>query len=209
MDSDMLPSSLISVRDAPSSSSSSVAMSWNFSAATAGGLSEMAINSSPPMRRAGSRSPRPYAHEHIMAERKRREKINHLFAELSAVIPGLSKMDKATILSNATSYVKELQEDLKAREAAGSDLVRNIETVVLVKEPCHATPAATKPLPEVEARFLGNSLMVRIHCENSKGVTAKVLAAIEELHLGNIDANIMSFSACTLIITITAKASPP
>ncbi|KAK3149751.1 hypothetical protein QOZ80_3AG0222150 [Eleusine coracana subsp. coracana] len=217
-------------------------VSWNFSAAaarsgsdglpaeTAGatrGLPDL-VYGSPPSRRAGLKSSgsmaAPYAQDHIIAERKRREKINQRFIELSTVIPGLKKMDKATILSDATKYVKELQEKLKELQAGGSN-GRSIETVVVVnKRPClhgaaaessdgdgsplsasSGTPKASKQLPEIEARFSDQSVMVRIHCENGKAVAVKVLAEIEELHLGIIHANIMPFSALTLIITITAK----
>ncbi|KAL6893631.1 hypothetical protein ACP4OV_007729 [Aristida adscensionis] len=215
-------------------------VSWNFRAATAqpgrDGVVEVAaaprcppnpVYGSPPMRRAGLKSSgfmsAPYAQDHIMAERKRREKINQRFIELSTVIPGLKKMDKATILSDATKYVKELQEKLKDLEAGGSRNGRNIETVVLVKKPCLHSAAAPdddggsplssasscttgrKSLPEIEARFSEKSVMVRVHCENGKGVAVKVLAEFEELHLSIVHANVMPFSPCTLIITITAK----
>uniref|UniRef100_N1R0S6 Transcription factor bHLH25 n=1 Tax=Aegilops tauschii TaxID=37682 RepID=N1R0S6_AEGTA len=81
----------------------------------------MAAHVPPPSRRASAKSAAraghaPYAQDHIMAERKRREKINRRFIELSTVIPGLKKMDKATILSDAVKYVKEQQEKLKALE---------------------------------------------------------------------------------------------
>lgn len=135
-------------------------------------------------------------------------------------------MDKATILSDATSYVKELQEKIKALEdgdGSGSN-DRSIETWVLVKKPCIAVPdedagsspswdssgttsPARNPLPEIEARFLNKDVMVRIHCVDGKGVAMRVLAQLEELHLSIIHANVMPFQACTLIITITAKAS--
>nr|CAB3487123.1 unnamed protein product [Digitaria exilis] len=164
-----------------------------------------------------------YAQEHIIAERKRREKINQRFVELSTVIPGLKKMDKATILSDATRYVKELQEKLKELEN-GSNNDRSIESWVLVKKTCVTVPdegssppswtssgtAATsrKPLPEIEVRFLEEkSVVVRIHCEDGKGVAVRVLTEVDELHLNIIHANVMPFLASTLIITITAKAS--
>ncbi|GJN41036.1 hypothetical protein PR202_gn00359 [Eleusine coracana subsp. coracana] len=190
------------------------AASWNFSASTAPGPSELSYRSQPTrtasLRCARTASLAPYAREHIMAERKRREKINQRFVELSAVIPSLTKMDKATILSSATSYVKELKESLKAREAVDSDLRSINNTVILInKKPCHGTPVARNTLPDVEVLFSGKSIMVKIHCENGKGVIVKVLTEAEKLHLGIIDANVMAFSASTLIITITARASPP
>ncbi|VAI00888.1 unnamed protein product [Triticum turgidum subsp. durum] len=192
------------------------------------------VHGSQPTRRAAVRSPTgtgpvssgpPYAQDHIMAERKRREKINQRFIELSTVIPGLKKMDKATILSDATRHAKELQEKIKALEAATGRSSRSIETVVLVKKPRHAdaavsdqnqngspssaslgAPASRNPLPEIEVRFSETGVMVRILCEDVKGVVVRVLSGVEEgLHLTVTHANVMPFTACTLIITITAK----
>ncbi|KAK4267619.1 hypothetical protein QN277_024373 [Acacia crassicarpa] len=54
--------------------------------------------------------------DHIMAERKRRQELIERFIALSATIPGLKKVDKATILSEAISYVKQLQERVKELE---------------------------------------------------------------------------------------------
>ncbi|CAN6287274.1 unnamed protein product [Urochloa humidicola] len=221
------------------SGSGDLPASWNFGAASAqpsinGMMMEAqaahGVPDLPPARRAagfrsvGSMSA-SYAQDHIIAERKRREKINQRFIELSTVIPGLKKMDKATILSDATSYVRELQEKVKGLEAGGSR-GRSMETrLVLVKRPCaHAaadddvsalwsaspgtpTTVMRKELPEIEVRFSEKSVMVRVHCENTKGVIVKVLAEMEELQLNIIHANAMLFSACTLIVAVTAEAS--
>ncbi|KAF0909990.1 hypothetical protein E2562_001240 [Oryza meyeriana var. granulata] len=219
-------------------------VSWNFSSAMAqpcneaspnpatrarhgGGVHEL-VGVSPPTRRAsakgggggtGPSSAAPYAQEHIIAERKRREKINQRFIELSTVIPGLKKMDKATILSDAVRYVKELQEKLSELEDQNS---RSVESAVLVKKPCIAASdnghpsAAAMPsgsstarstLPEIEAKISHGNLMVRIHCENGrKGLLVRLLAEVEGLHLGITHTNVMPFPACTAIITIMAKA---
>ncbi|XP_062209377.1 transcription factor bHLH18-like [Phragmites australis] len=242
VDHDIWPMSPNSARRGPirSSSGTILPVSWNFSAASAQpgsdgvmettgaatrGLPDL-VHGSPRTRRSGLKSAAgsmsaPYAQDHIIAERKRRERINQRFIELSTVIPGLKKMDKATILSDATRYVKELQEKLKGMEAGGSNS-RSIETVLLVKRPClhgaaepdddgsllsvsSGTPAARKQLPEIEVRFSEKSVMVRVHCEDAKGMVVKVLTEVEKLHLSIIHANVMPFPACTLIITITAK----
>uniref|UniRef100_A0A0E0KHB3 BHLH domain-containing protein n=1 Tax=Oryza punctata TaxID=4537 RepID=A0A0E0KHB3_ORYPU len=188
-----------------------------------GGVRELAAavsaSPSPPTRRAsskgngggsGSSSAAPYAQEHIIAERKRREKINQRFIELSTVIPGLKKMDKATILSDAVRYVKELQEKLSELEHQNG----GVESAVLAKKPCIAAasaPAAAgsstarSSLPEIEAKISHSNVMVRIHCDNGKGLLVRLLAAVEGLHLGITHTNVMPFSACTAIVTIMAK----
>lgn len=46
---------------------------------------------------------------HVEAERQRREKLNHRFYALRAVVPNVSRMDKASLLSDAVSYINELK----------------------------------------------------------------------------------------------------
>ncbi|KAF7045823.1 hypothetical protein CFC21_099676 [Triticum aestivum] len=173
--------------------SNALSMSWNFGAVlppqpvSSGGGGTLAAGAplrscvSQPTRRASTKST-PYAQDHIMAERKRRENINQSFIELSALIPGLKKMDKGTILADATIFVKELQERVKYLEAAGGNH-RSVETVVLVRKLCR--PVA----PDV-----GES-------------SARVLAEVEELHLRIVHNDVMPFTASTVIITTMAEAS--
>ncbi|KAF8681771.1 hypothetical protein HU200_045208 [Digitaria exilis] len=192
---------------------------------------QMAQHGSPPTRRASASktsahsSSAPYSpsQDHIIAERKRREKINQRFIELSAVIPGLKKMDKATILSDATRYLRELQEKLKGLQENGGGGGRGMESAVLVnKKPCIAVPdgddgdgggapsSYAAAGPEIDVRISeGNVVMVRIHCQDAKGVIVMLLAEVEELHLCITHTNVVQFSAGILIINIIAKASPP
>nr|CAB3460144.1 unnamed protein product [Digitaria exilis] len=232
-----------------SSSTNPPPMSWNFVTGSAqpgsgANIVEEAVVAprsvppelvpgSPPTRRpslkslGAASSASAYAPDHIIAERKRREKINKRLIELSTVIPGLKKMDKATILSDAAKYVKELQQRLKDLELEVA-AARSNETVARAKKPCNnntvvaaapdengspssassGTPVVRPPaLPEIQARFSEKSAMVRVHCRSGKGVAQTVLSEVEELGLSVVHANVMPFSACTLIITITAKAS--
>ncbi|CAD6273006.1 unnamed protein product [Miscanthus lutarioriparius] len=170
-----------------------------------------------PIRSMGAPSLASCTPDHIVAERKRREKINKRLIELSTVIPGLKKMDKATILSDATKYVKELQQRLKALEeaaAAGAGSNRSKAPPPADENggsgsPTSASSSSGAPaLPEIEARFSERSVMVRIHCGGGKGVAAAVLAVVEGLGLTVVHANVMPFSACTITMTITAEASP-
>ncbi|BAT96874.1 hypothetical protein VIGAN_09018400 [Vigna angularis var. angularis] len=47
--------------------------------------------------------------QHIMAERKRREKISTMMIELSTMLPGLKKLDKISIVGKTIDYVKHLE----------------------------------------------------------------------------------------------------
>ncbi|CAN6312494.1 unnamed protein product [Urochloa humidicola] len=196
-------------------------VSWNFSVA-ASTSAEPAGDGTLDTATTSTRGSLHAQHGHIMAERKRREKINKLFIELSAVIPGLKKMDKATILADAARHVKELQEKVNAAMEAGSsdDVIRSTGPAFLIEKTCHAAAdqeegcrcplgvpaAATRQAPEIDAWLSGNNVMIRILCEDGKGVVVRVLTEVEELHLRIVDVNVIPFPASTrIIITITAK----
>ncbi|KAJ1690078.1 hypothetical protein LUZ63_014233 [Rhynchospora breviuscula] len=149
--------------------------------------------------------------DHIIAERKRREKLNQRFMELSSVIPSLKKMDKASILVDAAKYIKELQEKVKKLEAHDP---KPIESVVLVKNSCIPSEAGglgcssstgPKPLPEIEVRLLDRKILISIHCESFKGLLVKVLSELDELNVTITHTNFMPFASSTSFITLTAQ----
>jgi transcription factor MYC2 len=54
---------------------------------------------------------------HVQAERQRREKLNQRFYALRAVVPNVSKMDKASLLDDAKTYIQDLQWKLEETES--------------------------------------------------------------------------------------------
>ncbi|XP_023763017.1 transcription factor bHLH18 [Lactuca sativa] len=156
--------------------------------------------------------------DHILAERKRREKLSQRFIALSALVPGLKKMDKASVLGDAIKYLKTLQEKVKTLEEQTKKR-SNTESVVFVKRyeilaeggeisssdenfsggPVH------EQLPEVEVRFSGKDVLIRVHCEKKTGVVEETLAEIEKLNLSIINTTAMTFASYALDITIVAQ----
>lgn len=60
-------------------------------------------------------------------------------------------------------------------------------------------------LPEVEVRLSNKDVLIRIHCEKKKGVTQKILAEIEKLHLTVINSSVMAFGSSALDVTVIAQ----
>ncbi|KAF6997242.1 hypothetical protein CFC21_013487 [Triticum aestivum] len=60
-------------------------------------------------RKPGPRSDSRQTVGHVQAERQRRDKLNRRFCDLRAVVPNVSRMDKASLLADAATYIGELR----------------------------------------------------------------------------------------------------
>ncbi|XP_022929215.1 transcription factor bHLH25-like [Cucurbita moschata] len=155
----------------------------------------------------------PRAKDHVLAERKRREKLSQRFIALSALLPGLKKMDKASILGDAIKYIKQLQERVESLEEMGKN--SNIESAIFIKkshlcnnmngccddidgeEHNHKTGFSDQKLVEMEAKISDKHVLVRIHCEKHEGLLAKLLEEMEKLNFKIINGNVFPFGSST------------
>ncbi|XP_061371591.1 transcription factor bHLH18-like [Gastrolobium bilobum] len=175
------------------------------------------------VKKTGSLARSPHqSQDHIIAERRRREKISQQFIALSALIPGLKKMDKASVLGDAIKHVKQLQEQVKLLEEQTKR--KRVESVVYVEKSwlsadedvsdtssnsgdgnSYDPSKINRSLPEVEARVSEKNVLIRIHCEKQKGLFMNILKEIENLRLSVINSNILLFGTSIVDITITAE----
>ncbi|KAI5392411.1 transcription factor bHLH19 isoform X3 [Lathyrus oleraceus] len=103
-------------------------------------------------------------------ERDLREKM----LTLSAIIPGLEKMDDTSILDKARQYVKQLQERV-------NELKEDVGPTNIYSDNCGTSNHNI--LPNVKARVLQKQVLITIHCEKQKSVMLKILTHLENLHL--------------------------
>ncbi|TKY48032.1 Transcription factor bHLH25 [Spatholobus suberectus] len=148
--------------------------------------------------------------DRIMAERKRRQDQSQRFIALSAIIPGLKKIDKASILKEAIAYIKHLQNRTRELEEHGPRKI-NVGSVSFIdKTDFKGTNSAdcnglNVALPELGARVLEKDVFIRIHCEKHEGVLLKILTHITSLDLSLVSKSVLPFGNCALYITIIAQ----
>lgn len=84
-------------------------------------------NSSPKSRDAASKFRKGTPQEelsanHVLAERRRREKLNERFIILRSLVPFVTKMDKASILGDTIEYVKQLRKKIQDLETRNKQM---------------------------------------------------------------------------------------
>ncbi|KAL0332389.1 UNVERIFIED_CONTAM: Transcription factor [Sesamum calycinum] len=149
-------------------------------------------------------------YDHIIAERKRREQLSQQFVALSTIVPGLKKTNKTSVLGDAIKYLKYLQERVKMLEEKATK--KTMESVVLVQKSQMMDDEDEKkgnsneqPLPEIEARVCNGQILIRILCENQKGLLTNLITKVEKLNLTVVNTNAASFGNLALHITIITE----
>ena len=132
-------------------------------------------------------------------------------------------MDKATVLEDASKYIKDLQKRVKELEETrgnGKRIIQN-STVSVGKSKLCGGPGGNddafsskeiKTLssssandPQIVVRISGCSTLVRIHCQRNPSLVLIALTEMERLHLAVISSTVLPFSNTDLLITITAQ----
>ncbi|XP_059316939.1 transcription factor MYC1-like [Lycium ferocissimum] len=145
---------------------------------------------------------------HVEAERKRREKLNHRFYALRSVVPYVSKMDKASLLADAVTYINELKskiEDLESKLIEPQKKPITIERHDSYSESSVVTDRANKDKSlfsssingaqngmEIEVKIIGSEAMIRVQSLDINYPCARLMNVMRELEFQIYHASVSS-----------------
>lgn len=142
------------------------------------------INAQKPNARKGRKpgTSREIPVNHVEAERLRREKLNHLFYALRSVVPNVSKMDKASLLSDAVCYIKELRAKVEELESQVKATVKKEAAAAVALSGGGGGHLKMAGL-EVEVKIIGSEALIRAQSRNVDHPVALLMGAVKELEL--------------------------
>ncbi|WCJ22241.1 basic helix-loop-helix (bHLH) DNA-binding superfamily protein [Euphorbia peplus] len=116
---------------------------------------------------------------HVEAERLRRERLNLRFYSLRSVVPNVSKMDKASLLEDAVTYIHQLKtkvDDLAAKLQAFQTKKFNYQAVNSNKK-SWLIPKEV----QLEVKVVGRVAFIRLKSADLNNPTAKFMDALRDV----------------------------
>ncbi|KAG5246307.1 hypothetical protein OIU76_001505 [Salix suchowensis] len=112
---------------------------------------------------------------HVEAERQRREKLNQRFYALRAVVPNISKMDKASLLGDAITFITDLQKKIRVLETEGGRVNNNQKQL---------------PVPEIDFQPRQDDIAVRASCPMESHPVSTIIETFREHQITDQDCNV-------------------
>ncbi|OEL17934.1 hypothetical protein BAE44_0021044 [Dichanthelium oligosanthes] len=123
------------------------------------------------------------AMSHVEAERQRRDRLNRRFCDLRAAVPRVSRMDKASILEDAVSYISELRGRVEQLEEAAAE-ARRMTTASPLAHYALFGGSSDQENTALEARMIGpEEAALHLTTTAARHAPARLMAALRALDL--------------------------
>ncbi|KDO60281.1 hypothetical protein CISIN_1g042465mg [Citrus sinensis] len=153
----------------------------------------------------------------LISEQKRRGKMKEKLYQLRALVPNITKMDKASLVGDAVSYVQELQTtaknlkaeiaDLEASSGSSENWNESIENTKNTQIQSNSTNSRKKIIMQMDVfQVEERGFYLKLVSNKGEGVAASLYEALESLTSFNVQNSNLVAESERFVLTFTLNA---
>ncbi|KAJ0733101.1 putative transcription factor bHLH family [Helianthus annuus] len=123
--------------------------------------------------------------KNLMAERRRRKRLNDRLSMLRSIVPKISKMDRTSILGDTIEYMKELLEKIQDLKLKEQDTESNMDHMKLLRgvREFNMNESQARNPPKFDVERGNTDTRIQICCSTKPGLLLSTLNTLEALGL--------------------------